>query len=80
MPSKRELRIQAAEKRTAPKKPKAQLSNQEFRNPHRDPNMMQVIIFFCLSRAVGCVVIGVALEGVYKSTCPRYVVSALEMW
>lgn len=37
----RELRIQAAEKRTAPKKPKPQLSNQEFRNPHRDPNMMQ---------------------------------------
>lgn len=38
----RELRAQAVEKRSQPKKPKAPLSNQEFRNPHNDPNALQV--------------------------------------
>ena len=38
----RELRAQAVEKRSQPKKPKAPLSNQEFRNPNNDPNMLQV--------------------------------------
>lgn len=37
----RELRLDAAQKRTAPKKPKAPLSNREFRNPRNDPNTMQ---------------------------------------
>eukprot|EP00903_Cladosiphon_okamuranus_P018893 g17376.t1 len=37
----RELRAQAVEKRTQPKKPKAPVSSQEFRNPHNDPNMLQ---------------------------------------
>lgn len=38
----RELRAQAVEKRSQPQKPKKPLSNQEFRNPHNDPNALQV--------------------------------------
>ncbi|CAM9447395.1 unnamed protein product [Scytosiphon promiscuus] len=37
----RELRAQAVEKRSQPKKPKKPLSDQEFRNPHNDPNVLQ---------------------------------------
>lgn len=46
----RELRAQAVEKRSQPQKPKKPLSNQEFRNPHNDPNALQVG-FFCDNRS-----------------------------
>ncbi|CAB1119901.1 unnamed protein product [Ectocarpus sp. CCAP 1310/34] len=37
----RELRAQAVERRSQPKKPKAPASSQEFRNPNNDPNMLK---------------------------------------